>query len=36
LNTNTPNPYQTWAGDINGDGILNVIDVVNLVNQILG
>ena len=30
-----PNDYQFWAADINGDGDLNVLDVVLLVDLIL-
>ena len=30
-----PSAYQTWAGDINGDIAINVIDIVQLVNLIL-
>jgi len=30
-----PNDLEFWASDLNGDGFINVLDVVNLVNFIL-
>ena len=35
IEVNTPDSDQFAAGDINSDGILNVLDIVNLVNMIL-
>jgi hypothetical protein len=36
LEVDTPDSDEFTAGDINADGILNVLDIVNLVNLILG
>jgi hypothetical protein len=35
LENDTPTSDEFSAGDLNGDGVLNVIDVVLLVNEIL-
>ena len=36
LDSATPDPGQEYASDINGDGILNVMDVVLIVSLIIG
>ena len=28
--------YQIWASDCNGDGQLNILDVIGIVNVVLG
>jgi len=35
LATDVPSESQFEAGDLNGDGILNVLDIINLINLIL-
>ncbi len=35
LGTSNPSDTQIASGDLNGDGVLNVLDVVALVNIIL-
>jgi len=36
LNTLTPTEEQLLTGDMNQDGILNILDVIALVSQIIG
>ena len=36
LFTAEPTDYQFWAADINNDSVLNILDVVMLVDLILG
>ena len=31
----TPSTFVVWASDINDDGSIDVIDIINLVNQIM-
>ena len=35
LNVDNPSEEQFNAGDINGDGILNILDIISTVNIIL-
>jgi len=35
LGTSDPSSYQLEAGDMNGDGVLNIQDIVILINLIL-
>ena len=31
-----PDAYEAWAADMNDDGQVNVLDIVNIINLILG
>jgi hypothetical protein len=30
-----PEPYEPLQGDVNGDGVINILDIVQLANMIL-
>ena len=36
ISSQQPSQYQMWAGDVNSDGMVNVLDIVTIVNMILG
>ena len=36
MGTATPDAYEACASDVNGDGVLNVLDIVSIVNIIMG
>ena len=36
MGNNDPTAYEACAGDVNEDGSMNVLDIVTIVNMIMG